>query len=375
MRVLVAMDSFKGSLTSQEAGEAVRQGILLADPDAQVQVHPLADGGEGTVEAICGEAHIHKVWVTGPLGQPVSARYGILPDTGVAVLEMAAAAGLTLVPPEKRDPMVTTTYGVGEMILDAIGHGCRRFIVGIGGSATNDGGTGMLTALGFRFLNQGGSPIPLGAAGLSELAAIDSTHVHPSLQECSFRIACDVTNPLCGEQGCSAVFSPQKGATSETIPRMDAWLSHYAQLTGGDPTVPGAGAAGGMGYGFLYYLNAKLESGVRIILSETAMEEKLQNADLVITGEGKLDGQSAMGKAPVGVAMLGKKHNKPVIAIAGSLGADAYACTDYGITRYYASTPEGMPLTQAMDPRIAFENVKNTARQVVACWQKAEETI
>lgn len=372
MHVLIAMDSFKGSLTSLQAGNAVREGILQVIPHGEIRVCPMADGGEGTVDALGTQGQLQQVTVTGPLGQPVTASYAIL-ENDTAVMEMAAAAGLLLVPPESRNPMHTTTLGVGEMILHAIEKGCRRFVIGIGGSATNDGGIGMLTALGFRFLDAAGRPVPPTAYGLSQLASVDRTHACPALSQCTFRIACDVTNPLCGDLGCSAVYGPQKGADPQQISQMDNWLLQYAGLTGGDPNVPGTGAAGGLGYGFLYYLRATLEPGVQIILSETGMEEKIRKADFVVTGEGRLDGQSLMGKAPVGIAQLAMKLGKPVIAFAGSLGENVENCRTYGICDAYGITPEGMPLAQAMDPVQAYENLKNTARNVFG--QKAEEWI
>lgn len=366
MRILVAMDSFKGSLTSMEAGTAVKEAILEADSSIEVDLYPLADGGEGTVAALtagCGGQLVTRS-VTGPLGTPVLAAYGILPD-GTAVLEMAAAAGLPLVPKEKRDPMVTTTYGVGELIRDAMERGCRSFLVGIGGSATNDGGTGMLSALGFRFLDGEGNPIPPGAAGLKMLKTIQREQATAELAACTFHVACDVKNPLCGPEGCSAVFAPQKGAAPEDIPQMDSWLFSFAKLTGADPNVPGSGAAGGLGYAFRSYLGATLEPGVQIVLRQTGIDAAAQKADLIITGEGKLDGQSAMGKAPVGVAALGKKYAKPVIALCGCIGEDAHSCRAWGITEYYAVTPEDMPLSEAMKPEIACENLKYKAAQVL----------
>ena len=366
MRILIAMDSFKGSLSSMAAGAAVKEAIHRLDRSVDVQQLPLADGGEGTVDALtagCDGKQI-QIPVTDPLGAQVLASYGILPD-GTAVLEMAAAAGLPLVPPEKRDPMHTTTYGVGELIRDAIDRGCRNFIIGIGGSATNDGGTGMLSALGFRFLDEKGMPIPPGAKGLARLERVEREGAMPQLQECTFRIACDVKNPLCGPEGCSAVFAPQKGAKAEDIPQMDRWLYHFSQLSGTDPNLPGAGAAGGLGYGFCSYLGGKLEPGVQIILEQTGMEEAVCRADLVITGEGRLDGQTAMGKAPMGVATLAKKYGKPVVAFCGCVGEGVQRCKDWGITAYYPITPPDMPSQVAMKPEVAYENLKNKALQVL----------
>ena len=372
MHLLIAMDSFKGSLTSLEAGNAVKEAFLSVNPRGTALVSPMADGGEGTVTALTlglgGE--LKTATVTGPLGEPVNARYGILPGA-VAVLEMAEAAGLPLVGPEKRDPMHTTTYGVGELIRIAMDQGCRQFIIGIGGSATNDGGTGMLTALGYAFLDKSGAPIKPGAKGLEDLHHICLDKADPRLSACTFRVACDVTNPLCGPLGCSAVFAPQKGAGEADIPKMDAWLSQYARLTAehlpaADPQRPGAGAAGGMGFALMSYLKAEPLPGVELVQSQTGLEEKIKNAHLVITGEGKLDGQTAMGKAPAGVARLAKKYAKPVIAFAGCLGGDVAACKAYGIDEYYAITPADMPLAKAMDPATAYENLKNTATRVLA---------
>ena len=309
MKVVVAIDSLKGSLSSLEAGEAIKSGVLNAIPDAEVCVRPLADGGEGTVEALAlgmgGE--LKTVEVTGPLGEKVKCLYGIMEESKTAILEMSGAAGITLVADEMRNPLHTTTYGVGEVIKDAIANGCRHFIVGIGGSATNDGGIGMLQALGYGMLDKDGNQVPFGAKGIKEIVTITDDQVIPELKECSFRIACDVTNPLCGERGCSAVYGPQKGATPEMVKDMDAWLSDYAKLVAAkyekaDAEYPGTGAAGGMGFAFLAYTNAVLESGIKIILEETKLEDYVKDADIVVTGEGRLDGQTAFGKAPIGVA-------------------------------------------------------------------------
>ena len=369
MKVVVAIDSMKGSLTSLEAGQAAKAGILRAFPDAQVTVRPLADGGEGTVEALTAGlgGETRTVTVTGPLGEPVECPYGILPG-GTAVIEMAGAAGLPQVPEEKRDPMVTTTYGVGQVIRDAMEKGCRRFIVGLGGSATNDGGAGMLQALGFGLLDGNGEQIPFGARGLAELAAIDVSGALPALKDCVFRLACDVTNPLCGPLGCSAVFGPQKGAAPESIGQMDGWLAAYARLAAGvspgaDPNVPGTGAAGGLGFGFLAFTNAVLEPGIRIVLEETRLEDHVREADVVVTGEGRLDGQSVMGKAPVGVAQLAKKYERPVVAFAGCVTEDASACNGAGIDAFFPILRAPVSLGEAMDPANARANMAAAAEQ------------
>ena len=371
MNIVIAIDSFKGSLTSLQAGNAAADGIRRVYPDADIAVRPLADGGEGTVDALVpglgGE--FYSVEVTDPCGKPVTARYGIIRESNTAVMEMSAAAGLTLVPPDKRDPMKTTTYGVGEMIRDAVSHGCRDFIIGIGGSATNDGGAGMLQALGFGLLNMNGEQIPFGAEGLSALVRITNDNVLPELSECRFKIACDVTNPLCGENGCSAVFAPQKGASPESLSAMDGWLADFAELTKAinpkaDPNYPGAGAAGGLGFAFLSYTNASLLPGVELVLQETNLENYIRNADIVITGEGRLDAQTAMGKAPVGVARLAKMYGKPVIAFAGCVTKDAAALNECGIDAYFPILRAVCSLEDAMNSESAAENLSVTAEQV-----------
>ena len=371
MKVVVAIDSLKGSLSSLEAGEAIKSGVLKAMPDAEVCVRPLADGGEGTVEALVlgmgGE--LKTVEVTGPLGEKVNCLYGILEESKTAIVEMSGAAGITLVSDELRNPLHTTTYGVGEVIKDAIANGCRHFIVGIGGSATNDGGIGMLQALGFGMLDKDGNQVPFGAKGIKEIVTITDDQVIPELKECSFRIACDVTNPLCGERGCSAVYGPQKGATPEMVKEMDAWLSDYAKLVSAkyksaDAEYPGTGAAGGMGFAFLAYTNAVLESGIKIILEETKLEDYVKDADIVITGEGRLDGQTAFGKAPIGVAKIAKKFDKTVLAFAGAVTKDAVVCNEHGIDAFFPILRRIQTLQEAMTPEIARDNMVTTVEQV-----------
>ena len=335
MNVVIAIDSFKGSMTSMQAGLSAATGIKRVYKDAHITVRPLADGGEGTVDALVSgcDGRMTQVQVTGPSGHPVVCPYGIVDETHTAIIEMSGAAGITQVSGAEKNPLNTTTYGVGEVIKDAIQNGCRHFIVGIGGSATNDGGVGMLQALGFGFLDKNGNQIRFGAKGLEDLESITTDHVLPELKECTFRIACDVSNPLCGEQGCSAIYGPQKGATSTMILQMDKWLAYYAalareQFPHADAKYPGAGAAGGMGFAFLTFCNATLESGIKIIRAEDKLGWKpvpdapsvrygaglhMQNitagmkpiwknisrdADVVITGEGRLDGQTVMGKTP-----------------------------------------------------------------------------
>lgn len=370
MKAVIAIDSLKGSLSSIEAGQAIAEGIKKADAKAEVVIRPLADGGEGTVEAlVCGmNGTLQHVKVTGPLGEPVVCEYGIIDETKTAVIEMSGAAGITLVPDTKKNPLYTTTYGVGEVIRDAIEKGCRRFIVGIGGSATNDGGIGMLQALGYGFLNKDGQQVPFGAIGLKELETITDTYVLPELAECEFKIACDVTNPLCGENGCSAVYGPQKGANPSMIMEMDKWLRYYAALARekfpkADLNEPGTGAAGGLGFAFLTFTNAVLESGIKIVLEETKLESYVKEADVVVTGEGRLDFQTAMGKAPVGVAGLAKKFDIPVLAFAGSVTKDATECNKNGIDAFFPILRGISTLEEAMKPENAKQNLKDTAEQ------------
>lgn len=375
MKIVIAMDSLKGSLTSGEAGKSIAEGIKRADPSAEILIRPLADGGEGTVEALTKGmgGDLQSIQVTGPLGTPVNCTYGILKNTRTAVIEMAEAAGLTLVPEQKRNPLFTTTYGVGEVIRDAIQKGCKRFLIGIGGSATNDGGIGMLQALGFGFLDEQGRPVSHGAKGLKELRQIAREDICPELADCEFRIACDVTNPLCGEKGCSAIFGPQKGADSELIKQMDGWMSAYARLAKeeypeSDAEYPGTGAAGGMGFAFLTFLNSSLESGSKIVLEETGLEEDIKKADLVITGEGQLDAQTAMGKAPIGVARLAKQYGKPVIAFAGSVTRDAGKCNEEGIDAFFPILRSVETLEEVMQKETAGKNLSDTAEQVFRLW-------
>ena len=371
MKVIVAIDSFKGSLSTFEAGKAAAKGIQAVYPEAEVVISPLADGGEGTVDAILlatnGERKV--IHVHDPLGRSISASYGIIRETKTAVIEMAAASGITLVSEKERNPFYTTTLGVGEMIADAICEDCREFIIGIGGSATNDGGIGMLSALGVKFSDKNGNDIAKGGLGLRDLAKIDVDSMLSTLRECRFHIACDVKNPLCGENGCSAIFGPQKGLTTDNIPLMDAWLSHYAALTktinaSADATYPGCGAAGGLGFAFLSYLPAELCSGIELVIRATGLEQHMQDADIVITGEGRLDGQSCMGKAPVGVALLAKKYKKPVIALAGGVTEEASSLHEHGIDAFFPIVRTPCTLEEAMKTENAYRNLKNTTEQI-----------
>ena len=366
MRVFVAIDSFKGSLTSVQAGEAVKRAVLRLDENSEVVVKPLADGGEGTVAALSGgpDTEVVELTVAGPLMTPVSAQYCILKKTNTAVIEMAAAAGITLISADQRNPLETTTYGVGQLIADAIKKGCRRFIVGIGGSATNDGGTGMLSALGFEFLDKNNDPIAFGAKGLADLHHIKKDGALPQLGQCSFQIACDVVNPLCGPQGCSAVYGPQKGATPDMILKMDSWLRYFAQLAQADPDLPGAGAAGGLGFAFSAFTDAVLRPGIEIVMEELEFEKEIMQADIIVTGEGRLDCQTVMGKAPIGVARLAKKYNKKVIAFSGCVTPEAEVCNDHGIDAYFPVLRTVTSLEEAMNPENAAKNLEATAYQV-----------
>ncbi len=371
MKVVVAIDSLKGSLTSLEAGSAIREGVLRADPEAEVIVRPLADGGEGTVEALTVGmgGQLERVLVTGPLGRPVECLYGILPERSLAIVEMSGAAGITLVPEAELNPMNATSYGVGEVIRDAIAKGCRHFIVGIGGSATNDGGVGMLQALGYGLLNENGAQVSFGAKGLEELHTITDEHVIPELRDCTFRIACDVTNPLCGERGASAVYGPQKGATPSDILKMDKWLSEFAALAKGynpesDAKYPGTGAAGGLGFAFRTFTNAVLESGIKIVLEETHLSDFVRDADVVVTGEGKMDAQTCMGKAPVGVANIAKEFGKPVLAFAGVVTPDAVAVNHSGIDAFFPILRSVVSRQEAMESTNAYKNMADTVEQV-----------
>ena len=371
MKVVIAIDSLKGSLSSTLAGNTIKQGINNVIPSANVVVKPLADGGEGTVEALVDGmgGTLEKVNVLDPLGNKIESQYGIIKESNTAIMEMALASGLTLVSDNLRNPLNTTTYGVGELIKDAISKGIRNFIIGIGGSATNDGGIGMLQALGFDFLDKDNKPIELGAKGIKNLCKIDTKNKIKELDECTFNIACDVNNPLCGENGASAIYGPQKGATEDMVKELDSLLMHYASLTKDllnkdNSNIAGVGAAGGLGFAFLSYLNANLQSGIQIILKHIKLEEELLDADIVITGEGRLDNQTAMGKAPIGVAKLAKKHNKTVIAFSGCATEDAKACNKEGIDAYFPIIQRADSLENLLKEDVAKENLLSTTEQV-----------
>ena len=371
MKVVIAIDSLKGSLSSMEAGMAIKDGILAAKPDAEVIVKPLADGGEGTTDALIEGMNGERIdlTVTGPMHTPVDAYYGYLKDTNTAVMEMASAAGITLVPDSEKNPLLATSYGVGEMINDAIQRGCRNFIIGIGGSVNNDGGIGMLKALGVRFLDENGEDAGEGGQALAKVARIDVSGMNPLLKECHIQVACDVNNPLCGENGSTYVYGPQKGVTEDMKKTLDEAMAHFARVTSETlendyMNTPGAGAAGGLGYAFLAYTGAALTPGIELILDAVGLEEELSGADVVVTGEGRLDFQTAMGKAPVGVARLAKKYNAKVIAFAGSVTKEATACNNEGIDAFFPILRSVCTLAEAMDPVAARNNMTATVEQV-----------
>lgn len=371
MKVVIAIDSLKGSLSSMEAGMAIKDGVLAAKPDAEVIVKPLADGGEGTTDALIEGMNGERIdlTVTGPMHTPVDAYYGYLKDTNTAVMEMASAAGITLVPDSEKNPLLATSYGVGEMINDAIQRGCRNFIIGIGGSVTNDGGIGMLKALGVRFLDENGEDAGEGGQALAKVARIDVSGMNPLLKECHIQVACDVNNPLCGENGSTYVYGPQKGVTEDMKKTLDEAMAHFARVTSETlendyMNTPGAGAAGGLGYAFLAYTGAALTPGIELILDAVGLEEELYGADVVVTGEGRLDFQTAMGKAPVGVARLAKKYNAKVIAFAGSVTKEATACNKEGIDAFFPILRSVCTLAEAMDPVAARNNMTATVEQV-----------
>ena len=371
MKVVVAIDSLKGSLSSMEAGMAVKDGVLAAKPDAEVIVKPLADGGEGTTDALIEGMNGERIdlTVTGPMHTPVDAYYGYLKDTNTAVMEMASAAGITLVPDSEKNPLLATSYGVGEMINDAIQRGCRNFIIGIGGSVTNDGGIGMLKALGVRFLDENGEDAGDGGQALAKVACIDTSGLNPLLKECHIQVACDVNNPLCGENGSTYVYGPQKGVTEDMKKPLDEAMAHFAKVTSETlkndyMNTPGAGAAGGLGFAFLAYTDASLTPGIELILNAVGLEEQLSFADVVVTGEGRLDFQTAMGKAPIGVAKLAKEYNAKVIAFAGSVTKEAVACNKEGIDAFFPILRGVCTLAEAMDPVNARSNMAATVEQV-----------
>lgn len=371
MKIVIAPDSFKGSLTAAEVCHAIEKGVLQHSNKVEVVKVPMADGGEGTLETLMAATggKIYEMKVRGPLGQSVNAHYGILGNGKTAVIEMASASGLPLVPLEIRNPLLTTTYGTGELIISALDRGCRDFIIGIGGSATNDGGAGMAQALGVSLVDTNGNEMEYGGGILGSLARIDMSQIDPRIKECTFNVACDVTNPLCGERGASAIFGPQKGATPEVIKILDRSLCHFAQIIKRDlgkdvGELPGSGAAGGLGAGLIAFCNAQLKRGIDIIVEAVGLTEKMRGAQLVITGEGQMDGQTSQGKTPYGVAMLARGMGIPTVAIVGSMGAGAEEMFNHGISTIFSivSRPE-----QSLDDCVnnAAQYITSTAHRLM----------
>ena len=355
MKIVIAPQGFKGSLTALEVARAIEAGIKRAMPGAETVLVPVADGGDGTLQALVDSSSGRTVTstVTGPLGSPVQAEWGALGDGVTAVIEMARASGLALIKRELRDPLRATTRGTGELIKIALESGHRRFIVGIGGSATNDAGAGMAQALGARLLDGSGKDLPPGGGALANVERLDISRMDPRLRESKFTVACDVNNPLCGPTGASAIFGPQKGATPEMVHQLDAALAHFAEVIRRDLRVdvkdrPGAGAAGGLGAGLMAFVNAELRAGVDIVLEAVGLDRKLEGADLVITGEGQIDRSTAFNKAPVGVARLAKKRGIGVVAIAGSLGEGYQQVHEHGIDAVFSLVSGPMSLDDAM---------------------------
>ncbi|MFC1957217.1 glycerate kinase [Chloroflexota bacterium] len=355
MKIVIAPQSFKGSLSAREVAQAIARGIKRVLADAETVLLPVADGGEGTVDALVystrGQSMVTEV--TGPLGEKVAAGWGILGDRVSAVVEMAAASGITLVPTEKLNPLVATTYGTGELIRAALDAGCRRLIIGIGGSATNDGGAGMAQALGAKLLDENGEELPWGGVALARLRRIDISRLDYRLADCEIITACDVTNPLCGEQGASRIYGPQKGATEEMCRQLDKALKNYAQVVKSDlgidvVDIPGAGAAGGLGAGLVAFLGAKLVSGIEMVSEAVGLSAHLRGASLVFTGEGRMDSQTLFGKTVAGVTAKAKAFRVPVVAIVGELAGDSEQVYRHGVAAVLSIAPGPISLEQSM---------------------------
>ncbi|MGI2175716.1 glycerate kinase [Shewanella ulleungensis] len=382
MKIVIAPDSFKESLSALEVANAIEQGFKQIFPNAQYCKVPMADGGEGTVQAMVDATggHIVERRVTGPLGTPVNAFYGILGQPNAngqhtAVIEMAAASGLHLVPSTQRNPLLSTSFGVGELIADALNQGIKHIILGLGGSATNDAGAGMMQALGAKLTDITGANIKFGGAALATLHNIDIQSLHPNISDCTIEVACDVDNPLCGPRGASAIFGPQKGASAVMVEQLDQALAHFAnvinrqqtpKITLGCEHQAGAGAAGGMGFGVMALLAASLKPGVEIVTQSVGLAKHCQDADLVITGEGRIDGQTVYGKTPMGVLNVAKRYNVPTIAIAGCLGDNADAIIQQGMIAIFPIIPAVQSLEQVLSD--AQLNLTNTAQNIAAVW-------
>lgn len=368
MKIVVAPDSFKGSLTAVEVSDAIEQGVREIFPEAEIVKIPMADGGDGTVQCLVNATggEILREKVTDPLGDEVLASYGILGDKKTAVIEMAEASGLTLVPENKRNPLITTTYGTGQLIKAALDQGCRKMIIGIGGSATNDGGAGMVQALGAKLLDKNGEEIGFGGGELKKVFRIDTKCLDNRLSETKVLIASDVSNPLCGPKGASRIYGPQKGATPEVIEELDESLAHFAEVIKRDlhkdiKDIPGAGAAGGLGASLIAFLDAELKPGIDIMIEIAKLEQDIKDADLVVTGEGKIDSQTIYGKAPIGVARIAKKYNIPVIAVAAIIGDDADIVHQYGINTLIKISEPPMSLDESLPNKVSL--IKNSIKQ------------
>ncbi|MCP1439844.1 glycerate kinase [Erwinia persicina] len=371
MKIVIAPDSYKESLSAQQVATQIEQGFREIFPEAQYVKLPVADGGEGTVEAMVAATggKTVRLRVTGPLGEEVDAFYGLSGDDSCAYIEMAAASGLELVPAARRDPLITTSFGTGELIRSALDKGVQRFIIGIGGSATNDGGAGMVQALGAKLLDSQGRQIGLGGGRLNDLATIDISELDARIKNCRFEVACDVTNPLLGKEGASAVFGPQKGATPELVEQLDNALAHYARIIRRDLdidvlSIPGGGAAGGMGVALHAFCGAELRRGIEIVTEALGLDELVRDATLVITGEGRIDSQTIHGKVPIGVAKVAKRYNKPVIGIAGSLTKDVAVVHQHGLDAVFSVIYSICTLDDALEN--AADNVRMTARNIAA---------
>ncbi|HHB1426737.1 TPA: glycerate kinase [Serratia odorifera] len=378
MKIVIAPDSYKESLSALAVATGIEAGFREIFPDAEYVKLPLADGGEGTVEAMVAATggKTIEVEVTGPLGEKTRAFFGLSGDEQSAFIEMAAASGLERLPAERRNPLNTTSYGTGELIRCALDHGVKHCIIGIGGSATNDGGAGMVQALGARLLDEQGNDIAFGGAALATLADIDLSGLDARIGQCKFEVACDVSNPLTGADGASAIFGPQKGATPQMVAELDRALQHYAQVIertlGIDvERVPGAGAAGGMGAGLLAFCQAELRRGIEIVTEALGLDALVRDATLVITGEGRIDSQSINGKVPIGVARVAKRHNKPVIGIAGSLSTDVGVVHQHGLDAVFSVLYSVCTLEEALNG--AADNVRMAARNIAATLRLAQQ--
>lgn len=371
-KIVVASDSFKGSLTSLQVADSVQKAVRQVCPSCDVVKVNVADGGEGTMEALQQTLGGTKemIPVSDPLGRRIMAGYVILEDNRTAVIEMSAASGLPLLLPSERDPMKTSTYGTGEMICDALNRGCRKFLVGIGGSATNDAGMGVLAALGYRFKDADGQILPPVGGSLQKVSVIETDAVHPALSETEFIVACDVTAPLYGPEGAAYVFAPQKGADLQMVEQLDEGLRHFSQVAAevcdvDSSSLQGSGAAGGLGYAFRQFLDARLERGVDMVLDAIGFDQIISGADLIITGEGKVDSQTLTGKTPFGVAQRAHRQNIPVVAIGGCVQISQEDASEAGFAGVYQVSPSGMPLEEAMRLDVASKNVYDTTLKIL----------